>query len=544
MKNILGLTKKEIAIFSILYVLCPFITSAQITTTEQFIGTSSPDTAITQKTYGKPIKITGLTTGLSICLSSSGLATTTSCSGGGGSGNVATSSADTANQITTFTSTNATPATIGGSSGLTYDSLSGLLNVGTTSRSARNATISGSVIINTGTAASAFQDLNIGGVGGWNTNESHSINFVFASTLGTANKINSIQSLYDGSFTYLNFRDFNNGGNMTSILMSIRGDGNVGIGTTTQKSLLSVAGGASIGSNYNILAPSDGLIVQGNVGIGTTTPTKKLEVNGNTFLGGNLALLPASTISGAGLSSCSGASSALTWNSGTGLFGCNTISGGSGNVGTSTPDAANQIAVFTSANATPALIGGYSGFTYSNSAGTLNTTAKTNIATTSATALNVQDQYASNVFTVSTASTTGDVLDVASSTGTTLLGVMQSGQYFQGGSTVTHAFGTGAGTSPTLNQLVGTANDFTYNVTTGSSPTGSNATIDTFTLPQACPTATVPVWSDANKNTDALAVISVVYASSTGPSTFALVSGATGLAGATNYVWNFHVGCY
>ena len=65
-------------------------------------------------------------------------------------------------------------------------------------------------------------------------------------------------------------------------------DGYVSVGTTTNPtSEFGVYGGATIGSSYNnMLAPTNGLLVQGNVGIGTTGPAPGLEVNNNTSTGG------------------------------------------------------------------------------------------------------------------------------------------------------------------------------------------------------------------------------------------------------------------
>jgi hypothetical protein len=64
--------------------------------------------------------------------------------------------------------------------------------------------------------------------------------------------------------------------------------GNVGIGiTSTPNNKLHIAGSASIGSNYNIAAPTNGLIVEGSVGIGVSSLNAgaKLHVVGNADIG-------------------------------------------------------------------------------------------------------------------------------------------------------------------------------------------------------------------------------------------------------------------
>ncbi len=61
----------------------------------------------------------------------------------------------------------------------------------------------------------------------------------------------------------------------------------IGLGYANPVNKLSVSGAVSIGSSYNVAAPSNGLIVQGNVGIGTVSPTNgTLQVynaSGNTL---------------------------------------------------------------------------------------------------------------------------------------------------------------------------------------------------------------------------------------------------------------------
>lgn len=66
--------------------------------------------------------------------------------------------------------------------------------------------------------------------------------------------------------------------------------GDVGVGTDTPRSRLSVAGALSVGAAYasGSQAPANSLIVEGSVGIGTAAPQQKLHVEGNARVNGSL----------------------------------------------------------------------------------------------------------------------------------------------------------------------------------------------------------------------------------------------------------------
>jgi hypothetical protein len=53
-----------------------------------------------------------------------------------------------------------------------------------------------------------------------------------------------------------------------------------GVGFIAPSGKLSVNGGASIGANYNLVPPTNGLIVEGNVGIGISAPSGIFHING------------------------------------------------------------------------------------------------------------------------------------------------------------------------------------------------------------------------------------------------------------------------
>jgi hypothetical protein len=63
-----------------------------------------------------------------------------------------------------------------------------------------------------------------------------------------------------------------------------------------------IRAGATIGVNYFVTPPSNGLIVEGNVGIGTTSPSEKLHVVGKGIFESNVRIYPVSESWAEGLS--------------------------------------------------------------------------------------------------------------------------------------------------------------------------------------------------------------------------------------------------
>ena len=74
------------------------------------------------------------------------------------------------------------------------------------------------------------------------------------------------------------------------LTLSLNGSGNIGISTSSPKSKLSVSGGASVGADYNLPAPANGILVEGAVGIGTTSPATTFSLAGHAYLTGGLGV--------------------------------------------------------------------------------------------------------------------------------------------------------------------------------------------------------------------------------------------------------------
>jgi hypothetical protein len=203
----------------------------------------------------------------------------------------------------------------------------GSIGIGTTSPAQKVQIDGGNLLVNPGTnSAVAYRDIMMGGIGGWTSGESHGIETVYGSA-SSPTTFTRIESYFDGVRASMFFRNFYNSGAQTSVLMTIRGDGNLGIGTTSPSAPLHIARTAAIspgirlqttdstsngsimwanssntslafiGSNANISDGSGNLEFatggtttrmvinsSGNVGIGTTNPTRKFQVQGTDVL--------------------------------------------------------------------------------------------------------------------------------------------------------------------------------------------------------------------------------------------------------------------
>lgn len=104
----------------------------------------------------------------------------------------------------------------------------------------------------------------------------------------------------------------------------------------------------------------------------------------------------------------------------------------------------------------------------------------------------------------------------------------------------TFTAGAGAGSSPTIT-IAGSDIAGVITVTTGTAPTGSNATVVTVNYNTAYNTNSFPTLTPANALTAALNGIGMVFTTGT-TSNFTISCGTTALAAATTYKWYYHVG--
>lgn len=78
------MSKKLATLIFLFFVSFSPVLAQSIDPLSPWVSTTSPVSAVTQKSYGKSVMITGLTTGLCLTLNSNNVVTTTSCGSGGG----------------------------------------------------------------------------------------------------------------------------------------------------------------------------------------------------------------------------------------------------------------------------------------------------------------------------------------------------------------------------------------------------------------------------------------------------------------------------
>ena len=105
--------------------------------------------------------------------------------------------------------------------------------------------------------------------------------------------------------------------------------------------------------------------------------------------------------------------------------------------------------------------------------------------------------------------------------------------------TPTVSLGTGAGTSPSYT-ISGNGLSGKITITTGTTPSGSNATIATVTYPSSFPGNSFPSLTPGNAAAAQLAGTTMIYVNGAA-SGFTVVSGTSGLTASVTYVWYYSV---
>ena len=288
--------------------------SGTINTLDQWVGTTSPDTEITQRVFGKGIRLTGLNSCNLDTDANGSITCGTDATGGGGSGSISTSSPGVISSLLFYTTAGATPE---------------LVNpVATTTL--------------TGTSPLSFSSA-VAKVGGSNS--------VLSWDFSVANSWTGLQTFSNASttgFSCLGIRPCAFGATATSSFAStgaltlatplLVGSGGTGQSTFTSSQLLygngtnaissvatsSLAVGASISSSGTLGAQVGGTASSLSLNMANANTWTALQTfaNSSTTVAASFAYASSTLYHGAGLSAC-GANSWLSWASG--VFGCTSL---------------------------------------------------------------------------------------------------------------------------------------------------------------------------------------------------------------------------
>jgi hypothetical protein len=142
-------------------------------------------------------------------------------------------------------------------------------------------TLTGSLIINTGTSAADYNDVWIGGATGWATNESHGINTYYSATPATTAIFTRIDSLYNGTVAVMRWKNFYYGAAQTSTVMTLTA-------TSATTAALNVTGAITQASNQ-VLHAGNYTSYSPTLTGGSASGTWGISITGNAATATSLA---------------------------------------------------------------------------------------------------------------------------------------------------------------------------------------------------------------------------------------------------------------
>lgn len=283
-------TAKAIIIASAALLSCFGVSHAQtinsIPPLDPFTTTSTPSASITQRSVSRPLQLTGLSSNSPVCTDFNDFLTTLGCSGGGGGGSA---SAALPYGGVQYSVRSGTSTILAASSSLTFSTTTGQLTVPFiyASSTATSTFVSG--IVSPCFATSTGQPCIIPGSGG---GASYFTNSGATTTLSTGSALQSAIGYFGQLFA--------TSSTLTSLVSNSL---QVGTSSSAGSTLIvngdqaiqansNSSGGASVainqqsGTGYGLLETGGVNYLGGNLGIGTPSPSTALSVVGTSTLGG------------------------------------------------------------------------------------------------------------------------------------------------------------------------------------------------------------------------------------------------------------------